>query len=792
MRVAVWTPLPPEASGIADYNRRLLATMARDARHELTAVVRDDHVDYDSLPGVRILPHGQYRRDDFDIDLYHMGNNMAFHDYMLRPISQRPGVLVLHDPALVDFAVGTLGGAHRRIFEVELAYNVGCSPHDRETLHDIVSRFERTEMLMSRRQVTDSRHTIVHSHWAKEHLVSRFGVESISVVPHAVWMDDDLVVNTTPVITFGVFGNISFHKRIPQVVRAFAEVRRRGVAARLIIAGRRASAEIEREIEVLIARHGLEEDVTLALDADEETFHDLQGACDVIVGLRWPTTGETSGPLLRCFSLGKVAIVTDVPQNQEFADRTRRRVPSDESLEHVVLVDHLIHTATNLDETRRQGLAARQYVAENFHDQLVADAYFAILARALATPERDAAWSEEPVGVAANVIGSWSSATGLAEAGRRAVLALLDEGVTLANEQVMLDTKHDQRLVPDVIRQLPHGHPYPIDLTFLNVNEFGSVTDAQLRRSGDSYLVAMWYWELSSLPARMVAEIDRLDEIWVASEFVRDAFMRYTTKPIHVMPCVVEPVADDRHTRESLGLPGEDVVIFLVTFDANSTFARKNPYGAIRAFEEAFGTNRRDVMLVVKVVNLDRYPLIQPDLRRHVERLGGIVIESDMSTGEIASLIRHCDVYVSMHRSEGFGLGLAEAMYFGRPVIATANSGNMQFMNNANSCLVGYTPKVVDLDDMSANPQATVVYQPGYLWVEPDVADAAHWMRWLVEHPEERSRIGARAAQHIRDHFSPAAAGAAMRQRLEEIDLMLATQGYPATADSAPAASAIV
>ena len=124
MRVAVWTPMPPEPSGIADYNYRLLATMARDPRLSLTAIVRDDDEEYESPRGVSIRSAAEYRPDDFDIDLYHMGNNPTFHGYMFTQIMRRPGVLMLHDPAIVDAIEVLLGGRQQRIFADEVAYNL--------------------------------------------------------------------------------------------------------------------------------------------------------------------------------------------------------------------------------------------------------------------------------------------------------------------------------------------------------------------------------------------------------------------------------------------------------------------------------------------------------------------------------------------------------------------------------------------------------------------------------------------------------------------------------------------
>lgn len=769
--------MPPTPSGVADYNVGLLSTMARDPRLSLTAIVDDDPDECVVPRGVTIRSASAYDPDDYDIDLYHMGNNPTFHSYMFSQIVRRPGVLVLHDPAIVDFIDVVLGGKERRIFADEVAHNLGCPDNDYARIQAAIDRWDRLELLMSRRIVEHSRATLVHSEWAAHELRDRFGVDTVRSVPHAVWTDRPLAAaRTGSRIAFGVFGSISFHKRIERVVDAFAEVRARGVDATLVIAGRRDSPTVENQLEIRIDRYRLDDVVTMDLDTDDDTYTRYQENCDVMVGLRWPTTGETSGPLLACFAMAKAAIVSDLPQNREFSDEYCHKVSLDADLEHDELVAAMMACAADVDATRRAGHAARQYVAENCHDELVASQYYDALVAALSSPAPPSHdWDETAGGLAINAIGSWAGATGLAEAGRRAVIALLNEGTLVAIEDVNLWAKVDPARLPDRIKVLPQGHPYPIDVSFLNVNELHVTTDEQLGRGPGSYLIAMWYWELPALPADMIREIPRVDEIWVASEFVRDVFLRYTDKPVIVMPCVVEPEADETVTREELGLPAEGPVVYLVTFDANSTIARKNPYGTIKAFEEAFGCGRHDVVLVVKVVNLGSYPVVQRDMRAHVARLGGVLIETDMAPGEIAALIKFADVYVSMHRSEGFGLGLAESMYFGHPVIATANSGNMQFMNNHNSCLVGYTSKVVDRDDLSDNPHAMVLYQPGNLWVEPDVSEAAAWMRWLFEHPEERARIGGIAAQHIRENFSLAAAGRAMKLRLEEVNAHVTT-----------------
>ncbi len=778
MRVAVWTPLPPEPSGIADYNAMLLAAMARRPHVHLTAVIRDDVVDVDVPAGVTVVRQRDYRPQDYDVDLYHVGNNPTFHGYMFQPALHRRGVVVLHDPAILDLVEVLLGNRGQRIFEVEVAYNLGCSERDEEVIQHAIATWDRTEILMSRRLIESSITTLVHSDWAARHLRARFGDVSVSTVPFAVDVDGgDAVTHDDATLVFGVFGNLSFHKRVPEVVAAFAAARQRGLDARLIVAGRRDSPEAEHRIERMIDEFALDDDVEFALDVDATRFRALQEECDVVVGLRWPTAGETSASLLECFALAKAAIVSDIPQNREFSDEFCWRVSVDLEAEHEQLVDAMLRASEDVAATRRAGRAAREFVAHHCALDDVAAIYVDELRRAISAPSTTA--PERHPGLGVNAIASWAGATGLAEAGRRSALALLNEGVSIATTDVNLWAKVDEDRIPAEIAALPHGHPHDIGISFLNVNEFHVVEDWQLRGDGAPYLIAMWYWELPALPQEMIREIARVDEIWVASEFVRDVFLRYTTKPVLVMPCVVEPVADPTVTRESLGLPASDVVVYLVTFDANSTIARKNPYGAIKAFEEAFGTQRRDVQLVVKVINLADYPVVRRDLRRHVERLGGLLIESDMAAGEIAALIKLSDVYVSMHRSEGFGLGLAEAMYFGRPVIATGNSGNMDFMNSLNSCLVGYRSMVVHRNELMDNPTAMVLYQPGNLWVDPDVHDAARLMRWLFEHPEERDRLGRLGAADIRERFSSAAAGRAMRERLEVVARMLGEHWVP-------------
>jgi len=319
---------------------------------------------------------------------------------------------------------------------------------------------------------------------------------------------------------------------------------------------------------------------------------------------------------------------------------------------------------------------------------------------------------------------------------------------------------------------LPRGRSRDVDLWFLNVNEFRHVDDSVLRPSSQAprYVVGAWFWEAPSLPAWARVEVDRVDEIWVPSRFVRHAFRTVTDKPTLVVPCVVDAPLPPRCERADYGLP-DNAVLFFFNFDANSSDHRKNPWGVIRAFEAAFTDNERrgPVRLVLKTQNLDTHPEMRTALEEQLDAVNGILLNGELPRDRMNGLLGSIDVYASLHRAEGFGLGLAEAMFLGKPVIATAYSGNMDFTTRANSCLVGYARRAVQESDHDLSPHGRVVYEPGLVWAEPNIPQAARWMRYLYDHPDERTRIGRAGARTIRGRYHPQAVAHVVVNRLAEI-----------------------
>lgn len=242
-------------------------------------------------------------------------------------------------------------------------------------------------------------------------------------------------------------------------------------------------------------------------------------------------------------------------------------------------------------------------------------------------------------------------------------------------------------------------------------------------------IIGYWVWELPSVPRDWLDGFDYVDEIWVPSCFVRDALAEHTCKPIKVVPYRLPPM---ERTRRSFAEDG--VVRVLSILNMASGFTRKNPLGAIRAFQQAFGRST-NFQLLVKLVNSQNY---RPGLIAIEDAVAGWpnirVTDGILPEGGVQALYDRADIYVSLHRSEGFGLPLLEAMEMGLHVVATGWSGNVDFMVGPRCHLVPYT--LVPAHD----PQGT--YDHGdMLWAEPDVDAASQILRDVSErHVESASR----------------------------------------------------
>ncbi|HWA81411.1 MAG TPA: glycosyltransferase [Acetobacteraceae bacterium] len=252
-------------------------------------------------------------------------------------------------------------------------------------------------------------------------------------------------------------------------------------------------------------------------------------------------------------------------------------------------------------------------------------------------------------------------------------------------------------------------------------------------------VIGYWSWELESVPATWRVGPRFVHEVWVPSRFTARAIEPLLPGQVRVVPhpLAIAPPAPARRDRQSFGLPAGAVIV-LVSFSISSSYVRKNPLAAVAAFQAAFG-NRPDRFLLMKVGNPSSAPEDFQELSSAVSNLANVRLFTEtLSPADNHALIATADIVLSLHRSEGFGLVLAEAMLLGKPVVATGWSGNLDFMDEASAALVGYHL-------IPASDPRGVFEAPGAVWAEPDIGEAARHLVRLADDPAARASLGARA-----------------------------------------------
>lgn len=277
------------------------------------------------------------------------------------------------------------------------------------------------------------------------------------------------------------------------------------------------------------------------------------------------------------------------------------------------------------------------------------------------------------------------------------------------------------------------------------------------------YNIGFWHWELPDFPDEWLRSFRLLDEIWVPSYFVQDSISIKSPIPVIRIPHSIEVKMIEKRNRTYYGLP-DNIFLFLTMYDVNSYQERKNPKASIEAFKNAFGFDNMAVGLVIKINNSKSNKEEMEVLRRLVSDFSNIyLINETMGRSDVNALIDCCDCFVSLHRSEGFGLGLAEAMYLGKVVIGTKWSSNTDFMNEDNSCLVDYKLIPVGKD---IGP-----YKSHQYWADPDIEHASHFMKKLVEDKEFCERLSKNGEKDIKKNHSPERIAELVSKRLKNIEL---------------------
>jgi glycosyltransferase involved in cell wall biosynthesis len=368
-----------------------------------------------------------------------------------------------------------------------------------------------------------------------------------------------------------------------------------------------------------------------------------------------------------------------------------------------------------------------------------------------------------PAGI--NLVGYLLSGMGLGEGGRLLLNAIKTAEIPV--HPFYFSTRNISAITNKKLERTDAGSDiYRTTLVHVNPDQY-KLFETDLPRClwKDRYVIGYLLWELSKVPETWTEGIGFIDEIWTPSKFISDAFASRNSKPVVTIPYGIPLRAEVKKERVLFKL-NNDVFYFLIMYDVLSVIERKNPVGAIEAFIKAFTPADDHVGIVVKINNSRQAPREAATLRAMLSMYKNVrFIEESLSRDEVDSLLVSCDAIVSLHRAEGFGLVLAEAMSFGKPVVATNWSANTEFMDESNSCPVSY--KLVALGKNYGHYRA----EQGNYWAEPDLDHAAALMRRLVDDSEYRRVVGEKAREKIATDLSPDASGRRIVSRLKELGL---------------------
>ncbi len=359
-----------------------------------------------------------------------------------------------------------------------------------------------------------------------------------------------------------------------------------------------------------------------------------------------------------------------------------------------------------------------------------------------------------PLGV--NVAGYINAESGLGEATRAAIRALQVAGIPVALNNVRGPQRSNDRTFVDFVDAQPH----PFNLIHLNADNMAWFAGRQGRAYyRDRYSIGYWFWELESFRRDWESAFNYVDEVWVASDHTRRSIAEHATVPVVHVPLGIERPVPGDFGRAHFGLP-DRAFIFMYTFDVSSQMERKNPFGAIRAFRLA-GFEHDQAVLLLKYTNGH---INRPAVRRLAEAASGlnvVMIDGVMDRPELNALVNCSDCCLSLHRAEGYGMTIAEAMALGKPAIATNYSANVEFMTPEVSRLVNYRMVTLTRD---FGP-----YLRGFRWAEPDVEHAAQQIREVALTPGLGAELGERGRRHVGNVLSTARTAAIMRGRLEQL-----------------------
>ena len=368
-----------------------------------------------------------------------------------------------------------------------------------------------------------------------------------------------------------------------------------------------------------------------------------------------------------------------------------------------------------------------------------------------------------------NAAGYFRTESGVGAAARGYVRALqaLDTGLALRDLSHLTGNRSEDRTLVRFDGEMP----YDINLVCVDLDpHFAVVSELGRGFFEGHYNVGVWAWELLRFPEKWYDRFAYYDEIWVGTSFVANALAPISPIPVvRIPPALAQTTPGSRQAGRARMQAAPHEFVFLFVFDVHSHLERKNPQAVLEAFRCAFSP-REPVRLVLKCVNAAAAP---DGFSRLVERSHGhnvTICDGYWPAGHMRDLMAGCDAYVSLHRSEGTGLTISDAMSLGKPVIATGWSGNMDFLSVANGFPVQY--ELVEIGE-TVGP-----YCAGETWAEPSIDDAAALMRRVFEDRLEARRRGEVARSDVHRDYSPERISRLIADRLEAIDISRNLPGF--------------
>jgi glycosyltransferase involved in cell wall biosynthesis len=338
-----------------------------------------------------------------------------------------------------------------------------------------------------------------------------------------------------------------------------------------------------------------------------------------------------------------------------------------------------------------------------------------------------------------SLIGCLRAESGLGQAARASLRAI--RSLEIPFTYIDTSEQYWSRNSADVgLDRSTFGAAGDVNLIHANAMEILWMNDTVFRdRLGGRFNAAMWFWEAGRLPAWKIDAFDRIDELWVASDYLADVLGQYGKVPIRNVGLAAPLPAARTVDRKGLGI-SDDEFVYLFVYDAFSSHGRKNPELALQAFIKAFGPDFEGVRFILKASNLNKLPVD----RDRLMALAGVtdaitVIDRYLGHEDVYDLMATADVYVSLHAAEGYGLTILEAMSLGTPSICTGYSGNMEFTTPENSWLVDY--------ELIETGQVNGPYPAGALWAKPSLDSAVAAMRDAASHPEKVAAMATMAKE---------------------------------------------